>query len=270
MKTAFRAAAPGFAALIALLLNGCASSPSVSELRAGVGSATFIQYGTEPLTYSFGVVDTASFWGTHGSAVSGNLGHSAIAEIAAAEGREETQKRAPAAAQAMKMLYGNHGLVSDVSGRVMPQLAQAWGVPYDPRQLRLMQPGKPIEDAQGNFIGPRANTDLVLVFAFNGLSLTEKFSAGGALAAGFTLGANTKNVAAETTVTLRAYKRDPASGQYKKVWTQLCQGMAMFSKVSYPFPEVMQSPEKARELWDAILPVTVESCSKRLASAAGS
>jgi hypothetical protein len=247
-----------------LVLGGCASTPSVSELRGGVRSASFIQYGTEPLNYTFGVVDTGSFWAAHGGGVSSNLGFSAIAEIAAGEGRADVARKAPAAAEVMKVLYGNHSLVKDVSNGVMPQLAQAWAVPFEPRQLRVMQPGKPLEDDQGNLIGASATTDLVLVFALNQLTLTEKFSAGGALAAGFTLGTNTKKVAAETTVTMRAYKQDPASGQYKKVWTGLCQGPAMFSSVSYPFPEVVQSREKARELWDAIVPVTIEYCSKHL------
>jgi hypothetical protein len=249
-----------------LLLYGCASQPQVSELRTGVRSATFIQYGTEPLSYTFGVVDTASFWAAHGGAVSGNLGGSLIAEGAAAAGRADAARKAPAAAEVMKQLYANHPMVNDVGRTVMPELARLWGVPYAAGDLRTVQPGVPFEDAQGNLIAGSPTTDLVLAFAFNELSLTEKFSMGGALAAGFTLGTNTKKVAALTTVTMRAYKRDPASGQYKKMWTALCQGLPLYSKVEYPFPEVMQSRDKARELWDAIVPVTIESCSRVLRS----
>ncbi len=190
VRTAFSAVAALF------LLCGCASGPTVSELRAGVRNATFIQYGTEPLNYTFGVVDTGSFWAQYGGGVSGNLGGSVLAESAAASGRSDAAQKAPAAAE---------------------------------------------------------------------LTLTEKFSVGGAFAAGFTLGTNTKKVAAQTTVTLRAYRRDPASGQYRKVWTTLCQGPATNSKVEYPFPEVIESRDKARQLWDAAVPVTIESCSKILA-----
>jgi hypothetical protein len=247
-----------------LLLSGCASQPPVSELRAGVRNATFIQYGTEPLNYTFGVVDTGSFWAAYGSSVSGNLGGSLLAEGAAASGRADVAKKAPEAAAVMKKLYGDHSMVNDVSRSVMPQLAQIWGVPYAPRDLHIVQPSAPLEDAQGNLIAGTPTTDLVLAFAFNNLTLTEKFSMGGALAAGFTMGTNTKKVAAQTTVTMHAYKQDPASAQYKKVWTGLCQGPAMYSKVEYPFPEVIQSQDKARELWDAIVPVTIDSCSKAL------
>ncbi len=259
VRTAFSAVAALF------LLCGCASGPTVSELRAGVRNATFIQYGTEPLNYTFGVVDTGSFWAQYGGGVSGNLGGSVLAESAAASGRSDAAQKAPAAAEVMKKLYANHPMVNEVSRSVMPRLARLWGVPYSPRDLRIMQPGAPLEDAQGNLIAGSPTTDLVLAFAFNNLTLTEKFSVGGAFAAGFTLGTNTKKVAAQTTVTLRAYRRDPASGQYRKVWTTLCQGPATNSKVEYPFPEVIESRDKARQLWDAAVPVTIESCSKILA-----
>jgi hypothetical protein len=256
------------ASFAVLLLYGCGSTPPVSELRAGVKSATFVQHGTEPLSYSFGVVDTASFWAQHGSAVSANLGGSLIAEGAAAAGRDASARKAPTATQLMKALYGNHPLVSETSRKVMPELARLWGVPYD--QVRVVQPGAPFEDAQGKLLALRPTTDLVLTFAVVELTLTEKFSVGGALAAGFTMGTNTKNVAAQTMAVMRAYKRDPATGEYAKVWTQPCGGLAMYSKVAYPFPEVMKSREKAKELWDAAMPLTMESCTKILESLAKS
>jgi len=42
--------------------------------------------------------------------------------------------------------------------------------------------------------------------------------------------------------------------------------------VSYPFPELVKSPEKAKNLWDATTPKLVEYCSRDLeqtAKAAG-
>src|SRR5436190_12736863 len=91
-----------------LLLYGCGSTPPVSELRAGAKSATFVQHGTEPLTYSFGVVDTASFWAQNG----GNLGPGVgvvgmvAGEAAAQAGRDASARKAPTATQIMKALYG--------------------------------------------------------------------------------------------------------------------------------------------------------------------
>jgi len=249
---------------LAVVLAGCASTPQVSELRNGVRSATFIQLGTEPLTYRLGVVDTGSFWASYGGGVSGNLGGSVVAEGLAAAGRDDAARKAPDAERALRALYNKHPLVNEVGRSVMPQLAQLWGVAYSPAQLRVVQPGTRMEDEKGNLLGVSATTDLVLIYAMPGITLTEKFSVGGAFAAGFTMGTNTKTVAADTHVTMHAYKRDPASGDYKKVWSGICTGMAMHSKVAYPFPEVMQSREKAREIFDAALPTTVESCSRVL------
>jgi len=194
----------------------------------------------------------------------------AAGETAAQVGRDVSAKKAPTAAQIMKALYGNHPMVNDTSRKVMPELAKLWGMPYAADQLRVVQQGAPFEDAKGNLIGVRATTDLVLTFAVIQLELTEKFSVGGAFAAGFTMGTNTKNVAGQTLALMRAYKRDPATGEYAKVWTQMCGGMAMYSKVAYPFPEVMKSREKAKELWDATTPLTIESCTKVLENLAKS
>jgi hypothetical protein len=257
-------------ASMAALLAGCASTPPVSELRNGVRDATFIQLGTEPLTFKLGVVDTGSFWANYGSGVSGNLGGSLLAEGAASAGRANAAQKAPEAERVLRSLYNRHPLVNEVGRSVMPQLAQLWGVPYSPAQLRVMQPGTRIEDAQGNLVGIPATTDLVLLYGMPGLTLTEKFTVGGAFAAGFTMGTNTKNVAADTFVTMHAYKRDPASGGYKKVWTGICTGMAMHSKVDYPFPEVMQSRDKAKQIFDAAVPATIESCSRAIQAQAKS
>src|SRR5262249_60429696 len=59
---------------LAVVLAACASTPQVSELRSGVRTATFIQLGTEPLTYKLGVVDTGSFWSSYGGGGSGGAG----------------------------------------------------------------------------------------------------------------------------------------------------------------------------------------------------
>lgn len=251
----------------ALLLGGCASTPPVSDLRNGVRSATFVQYGTEPLAFRLGVVDTGSFWGQYGGGVGANVGGAvgiAAGEAAAAAGREDAAKKAPEAERALRALYGKHPMVSEVGRSVMPRLAQLWGVQYSPSQLKVVQPGTSLEDEQGNLTGFTANTDVVLVYSMPTLTLTEKQTVGRAFAAGFTMGTNTKMVAADTHSVVRAYKRDTASGVYKKVWSVLCIGQAMRSKVDYPFPEVMQSRDKAKEIFDSAMAVTIDACSSVL------
>jgi hypothetical protein len=257
-------------ASLALLLGGCASTPPVSDLRSGVRSATFIQYGSEPLAYKLGVVDTGSFWAQYGGGVSGGFALVVAGEAAAAAGRADAEKKAPEGERALKSLYQKHPMVNEVGRSVMPQLAQLWDVPYSPSQLRVVQPTTaPIEDEQGNLKGISAKTDLILLYSMTTLALTEKQTVGRAFTAGFTMGSNTKMVAADTYVVLRAYKPDGAGG-YRKVWSTLCTGPAMQSKVDYPFPEVMQSREKAKEIFDAAVPVTTESCSRVLQAQAKS
>ena len=223
-----------FVLLALFLLHSCAGTPPISELRRSISNVTFIQHGAEPLSYAFGVVDS------------------------------DAAKKAATVTEVMSDLYNNHPLVSDVSKSIMPQLAQIWRVPYRAGITRIIQKGAPLRDAQGNLTGIRPSTDLVLVVALDNLTLTEKKSFGRTLAAGFTLGTNTKKVSAETAVTMLAYKRDLITGQYKSIWTGECQGSAQASKIDYPFPEVIKSKEKAKELWDAATPVIIEACSKTL------
>lgn len=250
------------------LLHACADTPSMPELRHAISSVTFFQYGAEPLNYAFGVVDTGSFWADNGSGVSANLGGSVLAEGAAAAGRSQVAKKTAAAAEIMRGLYNNHPLVNEVSKGILPKLAQLWHVSYNPGAVHMIAKGVPLQDTQGNLTAVRPTTDLALVFTVNNLALTEKRTFGRALTAGLTLGTNTKMVSAETTVTLLAYKRDLVTGQYKNIWMTVCQGPAQASRIDYPFPEVIKSKEKAKELWDAAIPVTIEACSNALAAIA--
>ena len=111
--------------------------------------------------------------------------------------------------------------------------------------------------------------DLVLVFAVSELELTERPSVTGGLAAVVTAGFNAKDVSTNTYATITAYKHDTASRQYRRVWSGRCGVPVLLMDVSYPFPELMQSPEKARRLWDAITPKLVENCTKFLSAQAG-
>ena len=90
---------------LALLLAGCATGPSLSELRGDVRSATFVQQGREPVQLGFGVVDTASFWATYGSGVSSQLGGGYVWRDLEQGGQADVDKRAPTAAEVMRWLY---------------------------------------------------------------------------------------------------------------------------------------------------------------------
>lgn len=253
----------GVAALV-VWLAGCASAPSISELRQDVHSVTFVQYGKQPLVMSFGVVDTASFWATYGSGVAAQTGGGAAWHGLESSGRATTAKRAPTAAETMRYLYNNHPMAHQALTAVMPEFARAWGVAYDAKRLQVIEPNRPFEDQDGYLTGFVPTTDLVLAAWVNNLQLTEKLSLGSALAAGFTLGTNTKKVTAESYLWLRAYRRDPASGRYKRVWGDGCGVLNTQMTVSYPFPEIVQSRDKAKQLWDEAAPKLIENCKLRL------
>lgn len=256
------------ATLVALLATGCAGGPSVSALREGASSATFVQYGKEPLSYSFGVVDTSSFWATYGSGVAAQTGGGMLWKGLEADGRTEVNKRAPTAAETMRWLYNKYPLVDQTAGAVMPRLASAWGVPYEAAKLRVFEQGTALEDKEGNFIAFRPVTDLVVVFSINSLTLTERFTMGNALMAGVTFGTSTKNVTAQVDARMSVYKRDAAKGSHQRVWQGACGVGTHSMDIDYPFSEVVKSREKAKTLWDAATPKAIESCTKYLAAVA--
>lgn len=254
---------------LALLLAGCATGPSLSELRGDVRSATFVQQGREPVQLGFGVVDTASFWATYGSGVSSQLGGGYVWRDLEQGGQADVDKRAPTAAEVMRWLYNKHPFVDQTSAALMPKLAALWGVPYDPAKLRVVDL-RVVENQDGNFTAFAPTTDLVIVYSVHSLRLTERFTVGNALLAGVTFGTNTKNVTAELDLFYKAYKRDPASGGHKRVWLGGCGLHSMYMTTDFPFPEVVKSQEKAKQLWDEASVKTVELCAKHLGNLAES
>ena len=251
---------------LVLLISGCASNaPLVSDLRSDVHSVTFVQLGSEPQNYSFGVVDTSSFWAAYGDGVSAQLGGGALWTGLAADGRKQGMEEAPDNARLMRELYGTHPLMARVRAAVLPELGRLWSAPYDPDQLVIADRGDITFDQEGNLLGFNSDSDLVLMYGVSNVMLTERFSMGGALASGLTMGTNTKSVTTTATVRLQAYKRDPASDKYVNVWTLGCGANYTQMKKSYPFPEVVKAKEKVAELLDETSLISIDGCNKALA-----
>lgn len=250
---------------LTLLISGCASmAPPVSELRSDVNSVTFVQLGAEPINYSFGVVDTSSFWAAYGDGVSGQLGGGALWTGLAADGRKKGMEKMPDNARLMRELYGTHPLVARVRDSVLPGLGKLWSVRYEPDQLLVRERGEITFDKEGNLLGFDSDSDLVLLYSVSNIMLTERFSMGGALASGFTMGTNTKSVTTTATVRLEAYKRDPATSKHTNVWTLGCGANYTQMKKSYPFPEVVKSKEKVTELLDETAQISIDGCNKTI------
>lgn len=251
------------AVVFILALSGCASGPTLGELRENARTATFIQEGTEPARLKFGVVDTASWWAANGDAVGAQTGGWIWSTIAQSS-RDEEQKRAPTVAEIMNYLFNKHPIANEAIRGVMPTLAHAWGVPYVQEQLRVVEMGGVKEDDKGYLIGVEAETDLVLVTWMPMLQLTEKVTMGAAFRAGFSFGTHTKEVTAESMLAFRAYRREPDTGRYKNIWDRFCLMNNMQMETAYPFPEVVVSQEKAKSLWDEATPRLVSFCGEVL------
>lgn len=250
---------------LGLLLSACASVTPVSELRGDVNGVTFVQLGSEPLSYSFGVVDTSSFWAAYGDGVSSQLGGGALWTGLAADGRNKGMEKMPENARILRELYGNHSLVPDIREDVLPQLAGLWSVDYRPGDLQIREKGEVEFDQEGNLVGFDGASDLVLMYSVGNITLTERFSMGGALASGLTMGTNTKSVTTTAAVRLQAYKRDPATGRHANIWTMGCGANYTQMKTAYPFPEVVKSEEKVAELLDETARISIDGCNKTIA-----
>lgn len=251
--------------LIATLieLSGCASGPTLSELRKDATTATFVQHGREPANMGLGVVDTASWWAANGGSVASSTGGLAWYSVAAAA-QTVKDKRAPTSAEIIEYLYNGHPMADQAVAGVMPDFARAWGVPYDQKNQRFIARGTSLEDKDGYLTAFAPTTDLVLVAWLASVQLTEKITMGAAFKAGFTLGTGTKDVTAQTILGFRAYRREVATGRYKNVWTFPCQLTNMDMETAYPFPELVVSRDKAKTLWDEATPRMIKKCNSVL------
>ena len=250
---------------LTILMSGCASvSPPISEMRGDVKNVSFVQLGSEPLSYSFGVTDTSSFWAAYGNGVAGQMGGGTLWTGLAADGQKKGLEKMPENARILRGLYDNHSLVPDIRENILPELAGLWSVQYRPGELQVYEKGDLRLDKEGNLVGFEGNSDLVLLYSVSNIMLTERFSMGGALAAGLTMGTHTKSVTTTASVRLEAYKRDPAINTYTKAWALGCGADYTQMKKAYPFPEVVKSKEKVAELLDETTQISINGCNKAI------
>jgi hypothetical protein len=256
---------------VALLLGGCASAPSISELNQGVNKVVLVKNGTAPLNFSTGVVDTSSFWAAYGGGVSSNLGGGTVWQGLESSGQKAVAAKADQNAEMVRKLFGSHQLASKVNGSLLPQLASAWGVSYDERSVVTLT-DKPafVDSKTGLLQGVNTDADLVLMSSVTNVNLTELFSMGGAFKAGFTMGANKKRLTTEVRVALHAFKRDPAAGGYRQVWFQPCGPDYVTMKTGYFLDELTQTPQKMAEILDEGAVQAVALCTKALNTVASS
>lgn len=245
----------------ASLLGGCATTLPVSELKQGVQTVAFVQNGTEPLSYSTGVIDTSSFWANYGNGMNG-LAWDAVA----AHEQKKQLSKAEQNAILVKSLYGDSDLAPTVYREIMPKLADAWGQSYDPAELVVLDE-KPAVVEDGKLKNFKSSADLVLMLEVNNINLTERFSMGGAFAAGLTMGTNTKSLTTEARVSMRAFKPSATEpGSYDLAWWRSCGPNYTTMKTSHTMDEIKEKPELMQDILEEAKGQAVESCSKVLAS----
>lgn len=255
--------------LVLLCLAGCAAAPSISELNQGVGKTVLVSNGAAPLRFSTGVIDTSSFWAAYGSGVSDQLGGSAMAKGLQQSGEKSAQSKAEQNAAMVKTLFGDHQLVSTVSSAILPQFAASWGLSYEEGSVIALSDSPAYVDRQsGRLQGVDTDADLILMMEVSNVNLTERFSMGGALKAGLTMGMHQKSLTTEVRVALRAFKH-PASGSgYEQVWWRMCGPDYTTMKTSYPLDELMQSGEKMDEILDEATQQAIDGCTQLLQTVA--
>lgn len=254
----------GISVVMATLIAGCAATPPVSELRDNVGRVDFVQIGEESLVYSLGVVDATSFWAEYGDDVSANLGGSIVFSGVHADASAAERKRQPTEAEVMRALVDGYPMTANLTQALLPQVAEKWGVPYDASALQLGQDMAPAI-ADGYLHGYSGDADMVLASYLWRFELTEKPTMGGALAAGFTLGMNTKKVTASLAWHTAAYQRE-ADGRYREVWRHVCWVPPVKNNVAAPFPELMANPERGQAIWADADQVAREFCGRQIAA----
>lgn len=263
-----------------VLLSGCAvTSPPVSELRDGIQSATFVQYGMAPRGYSFGVVDTKSFWATYGNDIGANVGGTAVAGVSkatmaatgAALSNTGTANRSAMLEEARKdiprslisQMIDEQAFTATLADAALAKVASAWQVAFSPDKIMRLE-SDPAYLTGDVYTGPHNDTDIVVVYTLGTVSLNEKATMKGAFAAGFTMGMNEKKVAPEVYGNVRVYKRDIATGNYNEIWLTGCSTTAMQAKQTKAFPWLVRNPAAGRSLFEAAMPTFRNSCNPKV------
>ena len=252
--------------IIAVLavLSACASQ-DIAELRKGAGTVSFVQHGSKPLGYSAGVIDTASFWATYGDAVSAQLGGIELIDALAEASKEQTEALREHNELVVDLMYDKHDLAESVNSTLLADLAAAWGLAFDPDQVIVIPANAVFVDFRDDTLsGMSLISDLVLMVDVQEVRLTERFSAGSALANGVTLGTNEKSLTVEAPVNLRVFRRDSESGELRYVWGRRCGANYTSMSTAYPLDVLWNQPEMMTEVLDEARDLSIAHCRKTL------
>jgi hypothetical protein len=253
------------ACVAVIALGGCASAPSVSTVDAkrDVKEVSFVQIGKQPVKLQIGHVDGKTFWAQQ----------AVIGQPANAASRADQQSAAAttgvsliggvvgkAAVEANKEQYtrvidhiGARRELGIEAGRgVLPRLADAWGQSYDASKVVVVPDAKSISAA--------VRGDLVLVFALDEVTLTEKLSVSTALLSPLKLGMGSRNVTALFVGGMAAYRRN-AGGGLDLVWNARCRSNIIDTPAE-DWDAMAADPSKTGPVLDGSMRAFADACSK--------
>jgi hypothetical protein len=153
----------------------------------------FVENGTAPLSYTTGVIDASSFWKQYGGSVGTNVG-GIVGTTISGESSAAALQHPNGADSPVQQILGENDLARTVNDAVIERLAAAWGFRYSPDQLVLKDAPATIDPNSQLIKGLDSDADLILMTEVHNVNLTERFSMGGALASGLTLGTNRKSL----------------------------------------------------------------------------
>lgn len=264
---------------LALLLTGCATTSQitpaqVAEMRVGAKSVAFLQNGTAPHQYLVGAVDGKTSWAgpqvgfSPATSARADVGAAAAANLVSAIGagiaRDAMKEDPDYYNRLLKKMVGERQFTSEIAPGVLPALAKAWQVDYDPARLKVVPNDRLVSDDQGLFKGEDPGTDLVLMFSVPRFMLSEKPQMSVLWKAVVTAGTYDRPVVPYISGLMSVYRRDTA-GQLRAVWSAPCPDLDFLNApVSEEFTVLSEAPEKAGPVFDAAIPIAVESCRKAL------
>lgn len=252
--------------LVATPIIVVARQPDLPHFDPHTTRVAFVENGAAPLTYTTGVVDAKSFWKQYGGSVGTNVG-GIVGTTISTQSTAAALRHPNGADSPVAQILGENQLAPEVNGALIERLAAAWGFTYKPEELVVLKETPAVLDPNTKLItGLSSDADLILMSEVHNVNLTERFSMGGALAAGLTFGTNKKSVTTEVSVVLRAIQHNAADGSYKQIWAEVCGPNYTTMKTSYPLKDLVESHDKVMEIVKEATGQSIAICGRRLAA----
>lgn len=278
--------------LLAVAVAACATNEPLktSEVTRNGRTAAFVQNGRVPVNYTIGAVDGRTSWANYSimgerlnapkngqSAGAITVTGKAVPDAVANLGLDVTSHIGKSIADAsmkddpayydrlLAAMVGSREFTTEIGPQMLKLAASSLGLPFDTQAIRTLDKAQRLEDANGKFLPPDPGTDLVVVFTFNELMLSEKPSSRG-LKAVFTAGMYDKEVMPFLIAEFAVYRRE-GSG-LKRTWADQCRNDFNSDAPAAEWTDLRADPRKAGPVFDQTLARLVKHCagmlSKRL------